>query len=168
MRSRFRRNRHATAAQKAPRLKMTSMMDILTVLLLFLLKSFVVDADVTAPPPDVTLPKSTSTDLPETAIVVAISGDAISVGGRPVTTVGAAMAGGDLLIRELEAELNAELDQQDALAARKGKDAAAPGQITIQGDKDLEYQLLEKVMYTCGAAGFDRMALAVIREAGGA
>jgi biopolymer transport protein ExbD len=56
----------------------------------------------------------------------------------------------------------------DALALRKGQDPKAAGQITIQGDKDLEYRLLEKVMYTCGAAGFDRMALAVIREAGGA
>jgi len=168
VRSRFRRGRHARAAERVPRLKMTSMMDILTVLLLFLLKSFVVDADVAAPPPDVTLPNSTSTDVPETAIVVAISGEAITVGGRAVTTVAAAMAGGDLLIPELESELDAELDQMDALAARKGKDPAAAGQITIQGDKDLEYQLLEKVMYTCGAAGFDRMALAVIREAGGA
>jgi biopolymer transport protein ExbD len=155
-------------AERVPRLKMTSMMDILTVLLLFLLKSFVVDADVTAPPPDVTLPKSSSVDTPETAIVVAISGDAISVGGRPVTTVSAAMAGGDLLIRELEAGLNTELNQMDALALRKCQDPKAAGQITIQGDKDLEYRLLEKVMYTCGAAGFDRMALAVIREAGGA
>jgi biopolymer transport protein ExbD len=168
MRNRYRPHRHARAAQRVPRLKMTSMMDILTVLLLFLLKSFVVDADVTAPPPDVTLPKSSSTDSPETAIVVAISDETILVGDRPVTTVGAALAGGDLLIPELEAELNAELDQMDALAARKGREAAAPGQITIQGDKNLEYQLLEKVMYTCGAAGFDRMALAVIREAGGA
>jgi biopolymer transport protein ExbD len=151
-----------------PRLKMTSMMDILTVLLLFLLKSFVVDADVAAPPPDVTLPKSSSPDAPETAIVVAISGEAILVGGRPVTTVADALARGDLLIPELEAELNAELDQMDAIAARKGKEPADAGQITIQGDKDLEYQLLERVMYTCGAAGFDRMALAVIREAGGA
>lgn len=164
---RHRRGRHASAAMRIPRLKMTSMMDILTVLLLFLLKSFVVDADVAAPPPDVTLPGSTSDELPETAIVVAISDETILVGGRPVTTVAAALSGGDLLIPELEAELTAELDQMDEIAARRGR-AAGGGQITIQGDKDLEYQLLEKVMYTCGLAGFDRMALAVIREAGGA
>ena len=39
--------------------------------------------------------------------------------------------------------------------------------MTIQGDRDLEFRLLERVMYTCGAAGFDEMALAVAREAGG-
>lgn len=164
---RRRRGRHARADRRVPRLKMTSMMDILTVLLLFLLKSFVVDAGVTTPPPDVTLPGSTSTELPETAIVVAISGESILVGDRPVASVKSALASGDLLIPELETELTTELDQRDALAARKGK-AADAGQITIQGDKDLEYRLLEKVMYTCGLAGFDRMALAVIREAEGA
>lgn len=139
------------------------MMDILTVLLLFLLKSFVVDAGVINPPPGVELPKSTSRDTPETALVVAISDDAILVGNRPVTTVADALLGDDLLIRALETALTEELEQMDDIAVRQGE-AAGGGQITIQGDRNMEFQLLQRVMYTCGFAGFDEMSLAVIQE----
>jgi biopolymer transport protein ExbD len=146
---------------------MTSMMDILTVLLLFLLKSFVVDAGVVNPPPGVELPTSSSEETPDAELVVAITDEAILVGPRSVTGVAAALSGNDLLIPELEAELRAELELMDALDARKGRE---PGlrQVTIQGDKNLEFRLLQRVMFTCHAAGFDEMALAVIQEARGA
>lgn len=146
---------------------MTSMMDILTVLLLFLLKSFVVDAGVVNPPPGVELPASTSEDSPDAELVVAITDAAILVGTRPVAQVTDALRGNGLLIGPLETELRTELDQMDALDARKGRE---PGrrQVTIQGDKDLEYEVLQRVMYTCQAVGFDEMALAVIQEARGA
>jgi biopolymer transport protein ExbD len=139
------------------------MMDILTVLLLFLLKSFVVDAGITTPPPDVRLPHSTSQDVPEMSLVVAVSGDAILVGDHPVTTVARALAGDGLLIRELEAELGRELDRMDEVARQRGS-GGFDGQVTIQGDKDVEFKLLQRVMYTCNAAGADRMALAVVKE----
>ena len=56
-------------------LKLTSMMDILTVLLLFLLKSFVVEGEVVTPPPGVELPGSTADTPPEASLVIAISND---------------------------------------------------------------------------------------------
>jgi biopolymer transport protein ExbD len=154
-------------AAAVPRLKMTSMMDILTVLLLFLLKSFVVDAGVVHPPPGVELPTSTSEDSPDGDLVVAVTDAAILVGARPVADLDDVRRGNDLLIPALESELRAELDQMDALDARKGRE---PGlrQVTVQGDKSLEFHVLERVMYTCHAAGFDEMALAVIQEARGA
>lgn len=164
---RRRKGRHASASTRIPRLKMTSMMDILTVLLLFLLKSFVVDAGVVAPPPGVALPSSTSEDTPEAALVVAVTDDAILVGERPVTTVSAALAGDDLLIPELETELLAELDAMDRIAERRQR-VADVRPVTIQGDRDLEFRLLQRVMYTCNAVGFDELALAVVRDAGGA
>lgn len=160
-----RRRRHGRRepAKSVPRIKMTSMMDILTVLLLFLLKSFVVDAGIVTPPPGVELPQSTSQEGPKEALVVAISGEAILVGATPVTTVAEALSGEDLLIAPLEAKLVEELDQMDELAAQRGREPDE-GQVTIQGDRDIEYQLLQRVMYTCSSAGFGRMALAVIRD----
>lgn len=157
-----RHQRHYRAKDRVPKVKMTSMMDILTVLLLFLLKSFVVDPGI-VPPPDVTLPTSSSDETPEVELVVAISRDAILVGDRPVITVANALAGDDLLIEELEAELGAELGRMDDLDARRGDDVRE-GEVTIQGDRDLEFQLLQRVMYTCSMAGFSRMSLAVVRE----
>ncbi len=143
---------------------MTSMMDILVVLLLFLLKSFVVDGEIITPPPDVELPESTAQGKPEATLVVAISNEVITLGGRPITSVAAALAGEGLLIEELEVGLDRALTQMEDLAVRKSSDAM-PHKVTIQGDRDLEFRLLQKVMYTCSQSGLDEMALAVVQKA---
>lgn len=140
------------------------MMDILVVLLLFLLKSFVVDGEIVTPPPDVELPESTARTPPEATLVVAISDDVITVSGEPVASVDAALATDGLLIEELEAGLGRELTKMEDLAARKASDAV-PYRVTIQGDRDLEFRLLQKVMYTCRRSGLDEMALAVVQKA---
>ncbi len=166
MSRRSRESRRERRATDVPRLRMTSMMDILTVLLLFLLKSFVVDGSVVSPPPGVALPASSSEESPEVALVVAITDDSILVGEREVATVSGAMAGKDLLIPALENQLRHEFDAMDKLDERRGRELGLRP-VTIQGDRDLEFQLLQRVMYTCDAAGGGEIALAVVRKAGG-
>ena len=51
----------------------------------------------------------------------------------------------------------------DHLAELKGI-AAPEMKVTIQGDREIEFRLLEKVMFTCGEAGCDQLALAVLQE----
>ena len=53
--------------------------------------------------------------------------------------------------------------QRAEIAALKGGNAD-PGQpVTIQGDRRIEFQVLEKVMYTLHENGYDDIALAVLR-----
>jgi biopolymer transport protein ExbD len=146
-------------------LKMTSMVDILTTLLLFLLKSFVAGGEAVLPPPGVTLPESTSQVPPEATLVVAISDDAILLGSEPVASVAAALASESLVIGELEAGLDRALTQMEGIATRKAS-GEIPYEVTIQGDRDLEFRLLQKVMHTCSVSGIDEMALAVVQKGG--
>jgi biopolymer transport protein ExbD len=144
-------------------LKLTSMMDILTTLLLFILKCSVTDGELVAPPSDVDLPASTAKELPENSVVVAVSETTISLAGEPVASVPEALADQDLLLDRLDAQLVETRERMERLAEAAG--AAPPAtKVTIQGDRTIEFRLLEKVMYTCGAAGFDELALAVIQE----
>jgi biopolymer transport protein ExbD len=162
---RKRMRRHGWQVHKGDaRLKMTSMMDILTVLLLFLLKSFVVDAELLTPPPEVELPSSTSETPPEASLVVAISDDVILLGGAPVVSVHDALSGSDLLIGALEDRLDQAVVQIENIAERKGRAGETPRMITIQGDKDIEFRLLQRVMYTCNASGFEQLSLAVVQD----
>src|ERR1041385_9575678 len=73
-------------------LTLTSMMDILTTLLFFVLKSYISGAEVTSPPPGVTLPRSSVEAGMKTSVVVAIDHDAIMLGGERVATVTEAVA----------------------------------------------------------------------------
>jgi biopolymer transport protein ExbD len=156
-----RRRRPATDGNT--RLKLTSMMDILTTLLLFVLKAFVAEGEVSTPPPGVTLPSSSAEDAPEVSVVVAVSADNILVGGRPVASVPEALADQDLLLDGLDATLVAAREQMEHLAELRGVEAVVP-KVTIQGDRAMEFRLLEKVMYTCGEAGYGEVALAVVQE----
>ncbi|MCA9726235.1 MAG: biopolymer transporter ExbD [Candidatus Eisenbacteria bacterium] len=146
-------------------LKLTSMMDILTVLLLFLVKSFVVDTPVT-PVPGVTLPESTSKETPEESFVIAITGPDILVDGERVSSVDEATAGSGLFIASLGEHLATIRTHKQELARMRGlEEEAGLGPVTVQGDRAIEYRVLERVLYTLGQEGFSEISLAVIREA---
>ena len=143
-------------------LRMTSMMDILTVLLLFLLKSFVVEGEVITPPPGVALPESTSDTAPEASVVVAIFEDTIMLDGQVVARVSTATAAGDLLIPTLAEGLSLSYEQGLAIAERRGDADAFRDRVAIQGDQDISFDILQRVMFTCQHSGYGDIALAVI------
>jgi len=143
-------------------LRLTSMMDILTVLLLFLLKSFVAEGEVITPAPGVSLPESTSETTPESSVVVAILDDRIMLDGRVVAEVAAATRGEDLLIPALAEQLDQSRLQGQAIAERRGDAASYAPKLAIQGDRDIPFNVLQRVMYTCNHSGYGDIALVVL------
>jgi len=142
-------------------LKMTSMMDILTVLLLFLLKSFVVEGEVITPASGVELPESHSQTTPQESLVVAIDQTRVSVGGEIVADL--AQDDGGLLIAGLADRLDDARAQMLALEERRGQEIESLERITVQGDRDMPYAVLRRVMYTCNQSGFAEVQLAVLK-----
>ena len=140
-----------------------SMMDILTVLLLFLLKSYVAEGEVMVPAKGVTLPVSTAEQTPKASLIVAIDGDAIRVGNEKVASASEAMTSDDPVIESLAAKLQ-ELRANPDQVAPAATAAIDPRLVTIQGDRDIEYRLLRKVMFTLSRNGFENVSLAVLRN----
>ena len=153
--------RRRRPAVQAP-LRLTSMMDILTVLLLFLLKSFVAEGEVITPAPGVSLPESTSETTPESSVVVAILDDKIMLDGRVVAQVPAGARGDDLLIPALAEQLDQSRLQGQAIAERRGDAASYVPKLAIQGDRDIPFNVLQRVMYTCNHSGYGDIALVVM------
>jgi biopolymer transport protein ExbD len=143
-------------------LRLTSMMDILTVLLLFLLKSFVVEGEVINPVPGVELPESSSDTTPSASLVVAIFDDSIMMDGEVVASVSSAVATNDLLIESLAARLTDARQTVENIARRRGSTETFLGKVAIQGDRDIDFAILQRVMYTCNQAGYENLSLAVI------
>jgi len=146
-------------------LTLTSMMDILTTLLFFVLKSYVSGGEVTVPPPGVTLPRSTVNADMHTSVVVAIDHDAIMLAGERVATVHDALATDELMIAPLAQRLTEARQQMDDLDQKKGMKRETARLATIQGDADIEFRVLQKVMYTLDRNGFPDIALAVLKKA---
>jgi biopolymer transport protein ExbD len=140
------------------------MVDILTCLLLFLVKCFAVDSPMT-PEPGITLPSSTSEAHPEESFVVAITGPSILVDGERVANVADAIASPEVLITPLAQRLAEIRAQKEEIARLRGDAETDLGQVTVQGDRSIEFRLLERIIYTLGREGFSEISLAVIREA---
>jgi len=146
-------------------LTLTSMMDILTTLLFFVLKSYISGAEVTVPPPGVTLPRSTVNADMHTSVVVAIDHDAIMMDGEKIATVQETSASDELMIAPLAKRLVEARAQMDEIATRKGEKREVSRLATIQGDAGIEFRVLQKVMYTLDRNGFPDIALAVLKKA---
>lgn len=144
---------------------LTSLMDILTCLLFFVLKSFVAGGEVTVPPPGLDLPGSTAEHAMTTSLVVAIDRQTILVGSERIASVADAEASPGMLIGPLAERLKQAQAQMDEIARLKGKPPAEAHLVTIQGDENIDFKVLQKVMYTLNQAGFQDIALAVIKKA---
>jgi biopolymer transport protein ExbD len=156
------RNRGIKTRSVHTPLRLTSMMDILTVLLLFLLKSFVVEGEVITPVPGVDLPESTSKTTPSASVVIAIFDDNVMMDGEVVASVSDAIADEDLLIETLADHLDTARERALEIARRRGGSEEFEGRVAIQGDRQIEFAILQRVMYTCSFTGFENISLAVI------
>ena len=142
---------------------LTSLMDILTTLLLFVLKSFVLDGEAVTPVPGVTLPTSTSQSAAQPAVVIAIFDDVVMLDGEVVAHVSKATRDRDLMIDELAERLRAAHAQSLEIARMRGEsEADFVGKVSIQGDREIHFAILQRVMYTCSESGFEHISLAVI------
>ncbi len=156
------RNRRIRIRSVHTPLRLTSMMDILTVLLLFLLKSFVVEGDVINPIPGVDLPESSSDTSPRASVVIAIFDDTVMMDGEAVASISDAVDAGDMVIESLAARLDEARATVEEIARRRGTEEEFVGKVAIQGDRDISFTILQRVMYTCSVTGFEDISLAVI------
>ena len=143
--------------------QMTSLVDVLTVLVFFLLKNFSSAGDILTQAKNLELPTSSSKIRPENTLNIAISRRHIIAEGTPVAQVEEELerAGNDIpgLAQYLE-----DKRKQTEEIAQYDKAVEFTGKLTIQGDRHIPYFLLQKVLATCGANGYSAFSLAVIKK----
>ncbi|XGC82080.1 ExbD/TolR family protein [Bdellovibrio bacteriovorus] len=140
-------------------LNITSMTDMFTIMLVFLLQTYST-ADVQIIPADkVRLPSSASMTNPTEAIKLSLSEDALKIDQTKIADVKNA----DFLPQDLEKEdtnfIKPLFDELDKLAKNSTEKHVKDGKILLQADKDLPYATLRKVMYTASMAGFPQLKL---------
>jgi len=145
--------------------QMTSMVDVLTVLVFFLLKNFSTDGDIITPAPGLTLPMSVSQERPEKTLVISISQEHILAEGEPIARVADEEKRSGYLIPSLSLWLEKRRKSTDAIA---GFDSTVgfTGKLNVQGDRQIPFALLQKVLVTCGDKGYSDFSLAVDRKEG--
>ncbi len=142
-------------------LNLTSMIDMFTILVVFLLKSYSAEGQLITISDSLTLPQSVSAETVELNLDIVVSRDVILVDGDPVYEIGEQLIDGSpipLLVDRLSDHMEYTL----ASRGNTGEDM----EINIQADVATPALLLQKVMASCGAAGYVTQNLAVIKAGG--
>jgi biopolymer transport protein ExbD len=155
------KKRHKTSNGEV-RLQLTSMMDMFTIILVFLLKTYSTHGQLINPSDDLTLPTSTIQQVPEVGLDVTVSSGWTLVNGIPVIRTEDIEKQPGYLIPELQQEMMRY--SSEAMRMQEQYGAEFSGKATIQGDRNLPYKLLIKVMYTCGQSNYPNMRLVVYTE----
>jgi biopolymer transport protein ExbD len=155
------KKRHKTDPGEA-RLQLTSMMDMFTIILVFLLKTYSTQGQLISASQDLTLPSSKIEKPAEVALDVTVSKDWILVNGKPVESTPNLESMSGYIIPLLQGELLKYAREAEKMEELYG--AKFSGKVTIQGDKDLSYKTLIKIMATCGQSRYPNMRLIVYRE----
>jgi biopolymer transport protein ExbD len=148
-------------------LNITSMMDMMTIILLFLLKSFSADGSVLTNADNLQLPNSISSKRPEELpLQVAVTTDAITVDNVPVMVTETLwrMDPDDFdedTTSAFDLSLKVKMEQQQELL-RIGAIKEPGGEIIVQLDKNINFDIMYKVMRVCGRQGFVNMKFAVM------
>jgi biopolymer transport protein ExbD len=76
----------------------------------------------------------------------------------------AELEGAGLLIEPLARELETARGRSERLAKLKGSKEPSRTMVTIQGDRELEFRILQRVMFTLSQTGYPDVSLAVIKD----
>ncbi len=161
-------------------LSLTAMVDMFTVLVIFLLQNYNATGQVIYIPKEVTLPKAHEIKELKPAVVVTLSAKEILVDKTVVITFEEVKQQTDWLIPSLQLKVREALAKaksdyekdlnkkiQQAVMTARGEDKEDPNawnKVTIQSDKGIDFLTVKKVMYTVTEAGGNEINFAVMKQ----
>ena len=147
------------------KLNLTSMIDMFTLMVVFLLKNYSAQGQLVTPAEGLLLPTSSIEKSAQEALSVKLSQDNIMVENEIVVggeSYRAIENQKDFMIEPLYKVLSERAKSARESAERYKTEFS--GKISIQGDIAIPYNILTRVMYTCGQAGYPTMNLVVYRK----
>ena len=163
--------------KKPPTLMLTSLLDMFTIILIFLIVSFEAESHEFRLNPDLTLPESTSAAQLKPAVNVAVTDGAVLVENEPVLTLENGKLPGegeveavDEVVEALRAQYErryGHLGEDEAVAANHGDahaDETEGAIVVVQADRELEYRTLYAILRSAATAGFFKYRLAIMRS----
>ena len=166
-RARSIKNRRGRKAPTTMDIDITSLLDILTILLVFLLQNYNSSGVIINVPKDIDLPRSSSISLNNYGVNIQVSKSQIWIDDKEVVNTDTADQGqlydeGGRRIVPLYNELvkiKETIKQSEKLSPQAAKFS---GLANLVVDRTMKYSYLKRVMYTCAAAGFKEFKFVVL------
>ena len=160
MRSSRRIRRMKRNKKKVMNLPLTSLMDVFTILVFFLLFHSG-SAEILEAPKQIKLPVSVVEAKPRVTVVIMVTPEIVLVQGEAVVNTAQLL---DTSVRDIP-EITDRLAQLERnIIGINSKTAVDSKEITILADKMIPFRALKKIMSTCTASGYGRISLAVTQK----
>ncbi len=160
MRNSRRMKRMGRNRMKLTKMNLTSLMDVFTILVFFLLVNSG-SVEVLDAPKDVTLPESRVEAKPRETVVIFVSPEDVLVQGELVAHVDDILDNKENVLGPITAELarlRGNVIGTSTLAVSQSQE------VTILADKSVPFTVIKTIMSTCTSEGFENVSLAVTQK----
>jgi len=147
--------------RKPAKMDITSLMDVFTILVFFLLMNSA-NTEVLEPPKDITLPASVVEEKPRETVVIFVSPEYVTVQGETVIETPAIAASSETTIAPIAERLAATRNNIIGLNTQTVADSQ---EVTLLADKAVPFEIVKKIMSTSTSEGYGRISLAVLQKA---
>ncbi len=144
-----------------PKMNLTSLMDVFTILVFFLLVNSAT-TEVLETPQNITLPASVIEDRPRETVVIFVSPNEVIVQGESVVQTAAILGSDTQNIRPIAVRLAELAENVIGLSTQTIADSK---EVTILADRSIPFSVVKRIMSTCTIEGYVRISLAVLQKA---
>jgi biopolymer transport protein ExbD len=146
-------------------LMLTSLVDMFTIVVIFLLMNFSANGEVLYMSKDIKLPDAFHGAQLERAPVISVSGEAVTFDGRQVAATADLGKGEQTGVPELEDALR---DEKRRFEFVHGNDPEHPfrGLVNVQADRKIPFKVIRRVMFACNQSGFGNINFAALAKSG--
>ncbi len=144
-------------------LLITPMVDMFVIIVLFLIANFSATGEVLMMTKDIQLPEAMNVKEVEMVPVVMVSNDQVLVSGTVIGRVEDLSREDYLNIPALEEKLREMKKQfEDLHSLAKDESGGFKGDVNIQANKDIQFKIIKRVMFSCATAGYNNINFAVM------
>ena len=155
--------RRGIKKQEEAGLIITSLIDIFVIVLVFLLQTVSAEGNLLTSADNLVLPMSARAKSPTEVNLVITGATTIAVDGKELISVEKVRKQEGLLVDPIVALLTKK-HEAEKKAEMMGILKDASGKIVVQFDKNTPYDVVTKVMASCGYAGYSNIKFAVMRK----
>jgi biopolymer transport protein ExbD len=142
-------------------MNLTSLMDVFTILVFFLLVNSG-SVEVLDAPKEVTLPESMAQEKPRETVVIFVSPEEVLVQGEIVAYTNDLLDDGS---RSAVAPILARLaDLRKTVIGPSTQSISDTQEVTILADRSVPFTVIKRIMTTCTGEGYGQVSLAVVQK----
>lgn len=145
-------------------LTLTSMIDIMSIVILFLIQSFSATGEIMVIAENIRLPEAEHAKILERSPIITITKDVVTLEGYQVgdnQNINEKVTDTDWSLPQLTQKLTDYKTFYESILQGE----IFPGRVIVQADRELEFIYLKRVMYSLAKLGFGNVNLAVRGEA---